>query len=281
MSIEFMKFILPFHYLFVSRLRPLKDKISWFLIFPVPVILLVVFSNNSSNTIGLVVVTFLGLFAAQSLYEIGYLVNDVLTVRNEKSPTIRLSSDEQLFVIERFNAIVSARIILFIITAYCIYLYGKYVDIMTQSLIFLAMMAITQIAFLFHNYNRNRLNVLSYFILSTGRYTSAPLLLANDSNVLILAITTILMMPLLRTIEHACKPKYNFKLLRNVVVPFEKFRVLYYILITALSVIYCVYCNDKSMYIVGIFSYYTVYRLSVYIAIRKNIVTSTRHKSYE
>jgi len=84
------RFFLPFSYLFYSRLSTAAEKISWGIIYVVPVLFfsMVVSGLGAMQTMGLALSA---MVAYVALYEIGYLENDLKTVRREKKPTQRIS----------------------------------------------------------------------------------------------------------------------------------------------------------------------------------------------
>ena len=92
----------PYSYGFRTRAKTLWDKLSFAVIFPLPVWLLC----------GGSFLVFAGRFTAlYCLYELGYLYNDYLTVRREKQPNFRLEAREYYRIRRRLPSIVLSRMV--------------------------------------------------------------------------------------------------------------------------------------------------------------------------
>lgn len=271
-----LRSVLPFNYLFHTRLRSSQDRISWVLIHPLPVLFLAGAVGDNSLFSSLVLGV-LGLVAFQALYEIGYIDNDVFTTRREVDPTLRLSPSEASFLRTKFSRIAAARALVFLA---CLAATEWLLPEGSQGALgaFGLICSVTMLAFLLHNRIRNRWNVLTYGVLATGRYVSVPLLAWGLEEPAIL-LAAFLMMPLPRALEHASKPKYRFDLLRRVSVPFERFRAVYYLCaIPAYAMTMGV--TGAAQQGVLVLGFFATYRCAVLVAVRRGVVLPTVHQSY-
>ncbi|MGF1685057.1 hypothetical protein, partial [Photobacterium minamisatsumaniensis] len=201
--------------------------------------------------------------ATLACYEIGYLYNDIITTKNEISPTIRNT--------EWFEAHLGLAVVIrvaFCLT--CLLLVFVSTDIYSALLLLFGMFSI-QLAFFFHNTVRSKLNIVSYFSLVSFRYVTPIIPFVSLEDVIIV----ILAFPLCRTIEHACKKKYGFSSLQSLISNFDIYRVAYYSLFTVLS-----YFVDDTRVVFYSFLYFACIR-SLALAVSKlHFFKRSKHKSY-
>lgn len=269
-----LRWSVPFYYLFVTRLKVRQDRVSWLVVHPAPVLYLAFLAFPTETPWVLVSVTILGLLAFQSLYEIGYVQNDIFTVKRELKPTLRLLGSESSDLERLLPVIVATRAALFVAFV------GLAALLMPLAHIggFFIVCALVMLAFVLHNALRSRWNVLTYLVLAAGRYASVPLLVHGlDVGVLLAALA---MMPVPRTLEHACKPKYGFDRLRDLVVPFVRFRPVYYLFAFVLW-IGITRASGLSITPGLVLAYFLLYRAIIYLVVRRGVVTPTRHAGYE
>src|SRR5690606_23702956 len=201
---EWVKFVLPGYYLFYSRLARKSERISWLVVFPLTVLLVNMLAapNNSALISGIFLLSFLSWLA---VYELGYMENDVFTIDRETNPTLRISSEDIAWIKSNFYKIVSIRLLLFLLLT-CL-LWYFFADQFSLAYYF-ATIGLTRLAFYLHNRLRSRWNILTYFLLSSGKYLFLALILFQlELPLLLLALH--LAFPLPKTLEHACKVKYG------------------------------------------------------------------------
>ena len=221
--IDLMKFVLPGYYLFYSRLIRKSERISWLVVFPFAILLANIMAAPAEWPwiVGVFLLSFL---AWMAVYEVGYLENDVFTIDRETNPTLRISSEDIAWIKSNFYKIVGIRLLLFLLLT-CL-LWYFFADQFSLAYYF-ATIGLTRLAFYLHNRLRSRWNILTYFLLSSGKYLFLALILYQlEFPLLLLAL--ILAFPLPRTLEHACKVKYGLKPLKALVGDFDLFRVKYY-----------------------------------------------------
>ena len=85
-----VRFTFPFLYYFVSRINSRIKQIAWAIVNVFPILWLCVMITDM-NVYLTVLVYFLALCAMMSIYEVGYLENDIITTKKEKNPTKRLT----------------------------------------------------------------------------------------------------------------------------------------------------------------------------------------------
>jgi hypothetical protein len=217
-------FYFPVTYLFYSRLNSILEKASWIFVFPGIVFLMnYLWFGSNYSTIQFVVLFILYLCSWYSIYEIGYIENDAITIKEEENPTLRISKNEIHYVRKSFVKVSIFRLSLLVVILYVISLFVS----LFQILLFTACLIITFMLFKAHNYFRTRINILTYFGLSFFKYYSFSLLFLED-DYLQFALFWILLFPLLRTVEHATKVKYRLPALHNFIGDHDVFRVVYY-----------------------------------------------------
>lgn len=258
-------FYIPFSYYIHSRLKNKTDVLSWLYIYPVFLLSFFYYYNSVSF---LLLISFLSAFVGFfCLYETGYFENDIKTIKNEINPTLRLNSDEFEFISINYNKLVFSRFILFLFLSVIIYK----VNGIDSFFIFFTISIFGRLFFLLHNLFRSRLNIITYFFLSLSKYSIIFYCcdLFNVDNFVFM----ILIFPLVRTIEHACKPKYNFELIRNIVGNNDLFRIKYYSLLFIISLM----IGGGYIYFV---LYFLIYRILILILLNKYKINRTISESY-
>ena len=216
MKISLLKLFnyLPVGYVFQSRIITIAERISWLLIFPIFLLFIVLLNNGG------VIHFIISFLIVLSAYEIGYLYNDVITTKNEKDPTIR----HEAFHEDNFLYCLAIRsFFCAFLCAVLFYVYG----IKEFSLGVISVLVINFI-FYMHNKIRSRFNVITYFLLVSSRYIFPVILLIEP----IQFIWIVLIFPLCRTLEHACKKKYKLIFLTRIIGKPDTFRVYYLLFIT-------------------------------------------------
>jgi hypothetical protein len=257
-----MKYLIPYVYGFTTRANTIFYKISFLLVVVLPILLSIILLNTDITYITL---RFLLAFTAMYIvYEIGYIFNDTYTVRFEKNPTHRLNKEERYKVERLANLLISVRIFLVII---CILLLN-YLEIKNLSL-FVVMLGLLGVSYAFHNYYRNKLNIITIFFVLVFKYISVPVLFVPISKYIYLSIILILMVPIIRTIEFASKEKYKIKLFNNFNL--DIFRIWYYLFLTIVFIILSI-INSQFIIALLLASYFLIFRIMSYTVLKsKNI----------
>ena len=103
-----IKFYIPFYYLFYTRLKTKMEIVSWIIIFIIPQFLITYFYLDLRVDI------FFQLFLIaqlifHTLYEVGYIENDISTTKKEKNPTLRLDKKSATYIKNNYQKIIYSR----------------------------------------------------------------------------------------------------------------------------------------------------------------------------
>ncbi len=268
-----IKFYIPLYYLINTRLKTKMEIFSWNLIFILPQFLITSYYLNYKLDF-FFLIFFISQLIFHSLYEIGYIENDIKTVNKEKNPTIRLDKKSFFYVKNNYINIISWKY--FTITIFLIVLHIINLNQINEIFFypFIILLIINRLFFYFHNKLRNRFNIISFFMLATLKYIF-PLLLFVDVNTLLYPVLlSVITFPLLRTIEICTLKRFNFKNFSKKITNLDKFRILYYLTFSVIIIIgwYFSIINNKNFYItILIFTYFSLYRISTYLLIKRGI----------
>lgn len=241
------KFFIPFSYWFATRFKRISGKLSFLIIFALPVA-----AVCYDGDLSFIVPFLIGLVALCCVYEIGYLQNDVYTARREASPTIRLDAEAHDRVCKTAPALIIARgvYLLAALAALCFfYIY---------TLRFIIALAALAAAFFMHNVIRSRWNILTYALLCALKYAALPLLFLSELQLLRL-LFLMLLFPVCRSLEHASKPKYNLKRVMALMPNHDAFRVRYYSLLTFIAIV--TFPLHESVLFLGLCAWFLLFRL--------------------
>lgn len=260
-------------YFFESRLKSKIERASWFIIYIIPVFTLT-YLPSPKNILEFTLLFILAIWSFFSLYEVGYIENDIKTTINESNPTIRIQKNKQIFLRKKYYFIQSSKIVVMFILLFFTNFAANDFGINLYWLSFISCLIFMRISFYAHNRLRNRLNIFTFLCLSTSKYFSPILLFLPFNNYYNLFILTFFMFPLLRTLEHATKPKYNLPKLIIFLGDLDVFRVKYYSLMFLSSiVIFFIFQNYFSLLSVGVMAYFLIYRCSALFFITKKLDT--------
>ncbi|MGI6150629.1 MAG: hypothetical protein ACOYIR_01595 [Christensenellales bacterium] len=188
-------YLIPFSYGWATRAQTALDRLSFFIIWIIPVW----FVCGMPLSLRFVV----GVIAEYSLYEIGYLFNDYCTVKKERKPTHRLPEHQRKRIEKHLIQMVAIRMTIVVLSLF--YLRSQH---------FVAALAFIGVAFALHNTIRCNWNILTYFLLCLGKYLALPALFVPGMlGEACLALFLPFVLP--RTIEHASKPKYYVPFLKT------------------------------------------------------------------
>jgi hypothetical protein len=264
-----IKPLIPLWYTFTTRFKSIPDKISWILIYFIPVILISYFYSPFSFFYSLFLLIF-PILATYSLYEIGYIENDIQTTKVESHPTFRLPKSIHVLLDQNYNSIQKIKY-LCTLFLFGICFYINFLGFQVNFLLLFIGLVFTRAVFFFHNHVRNRWNILSFALLSFLKYAVPSLFLT--SSMLIQSIGIILLMfTIIRTLEHATKPKYKLTMLQKVIGNHDLFRSYYYsfLLLLFFVLYYFDFIFIKSYFI--IISIFWVYRMLICVGIKINFI---------
>lgn len=263
--------LVPGGYLLRSRLEGRTARVSWFLINPVVIGIAAAWVTTMAFP-AFMLAFVLAFLAWQSVYEIGYLENDIQTVKRESSPTLRLPPDAHRLLATRYRVIVGIKWLIAGLLTILLALLDVQGVISFHFVVFVALLAATRLAFRAHNTLRTRTNIATYFALAALKYATLPAGFNGSESTLLLVVVLCLVFPTVRTIEHACKVKYGFPTLARWVGDFHRFRLIYYLV---LSVVlgFASIITQNSIFILGalVAVYLIAVRAAAYVVSRRRV----------
>lgn len=269
-----LKFYLPFYYLVYSRLKTKIDFISWMIIWMVPqFILSYVYADITLGKFTLLFLLTQLIF--NSLYEIGYIENDVSTTDKEENPTLRLSSEVYAYMKQNYHRVIYIRYAIVLLSLTVLYWLNGSFDIHLNIGNFILLLLVTRLFFYWHNSIRNKINLLTFSILAVTKYIFPFTLFVIDNKELFyLSLFSMTLFPLLRIIEHSTHKRYAFTTYAKLVGNHDKFRIIYYLFFLSLfAFCYVVLPSifDDYQVIFLLLIYFLLYRVSSYLLLKRGL----------
>ena len=221
------KFYIPFYYLFHSRLKTKMDMLSWIIIFIIPQFSITyAYVHLDLETFALLFVLSQVIF--NTLYEIGYIENDIHTTKNEKIPTLRLDKQNTDYVKKNYINIVYIKYFIVILFTGLLIRINSHFSFDLNIKSFIVLLIVNRIFFYWHNSIRNRINLLTFSVLAITKYIFPIVLFVGSNHVLYASLLSITAFPALRIIEHSTHKRYTFSDYAKIIGNHDKFRILYY-----------------------------------------------------
>lgn len=267
--LSWLRYYIPLRWTFSTRYRNIINIISFFLIdaFPSLYIVLVV-GESSLETVCYWFVSFVVVFC---FYECGYIFNEVVSVRYEENPTIRIPHPFFSDILKHLENLVTLRIVIGTIGSWFLLIRYPY----NWELYILEVLLLLSV-YTIHNFFRGRINAITMPLEVTLKYM-IPITVFVPENKLSIALFTIFVsVVFVRLIEYVSKKRYISGL--NVIKNVDKYRVKYYIA----SVIFMLalsYAKDIPLVLCGLPALFLLYRIFCYYAMRHvAAVSNTIHK---
>ncbi len=264
---------LPFVYLIHTRLKTKFELISWQIIFFVPQLVITYYYLDIRSNI------FIHLFLISqvifySIYETGYIQNDIVTTKKEKNPTIRLNKKNFNFVSKNYIKLRNFRYLIALFFLIILYWLDTFTAYRLNLLNFFLVLLFTKIIFYIHNSIRNRFTIITYLILAILKYSFPIILFINFDKLSYPFIITIMIFPILRVIEVVTLNRYKFKSFKNLIGNIDKFRIFYYFIlfIGIISLKLFFGLNNINFYLsISIILYFLFFRISCFYLIKNKI----------
>ena len=200
-----------------------------------------------------------------SIYEVGYINNDVITIQYEKNPTLRLKEDEIFYARERIGKIRAIKYIIALI------IIGILVMLNCNYIYYTIGLILIYIVYLAHNKVRDKKSIITFFFLSLLRYITVPLMFSyslsirgdKGLNLYISIWLFMLIIALPRTIEKETEKKYNISSLDIIKKKTTEFRVIYYVIASLIGMGLAIGGFGYSYLVLSL--YYLCYRLLIWI----------------
>jgi len=177
-----LKYIIPLLYTHKYNRKGL-DGLAYFLEYYA---FILIFTYLRSYSIVECLIVFILLLAYMSIYEVGYIENNVFSIEKDISPTIRHSEDEILFLRKNYTTIFLYRYFISIIIVFALYFY-------IDTFFFLVLLVLTRIVFYGYNfvYRTGIENRILFSLLRFLRFFSPIYLLGFVSFVVVLPIVLV------------------------------------------------------------------------------------------
>ena len=150
------KFIIPFYYTFYTRIKGKSKRIAYIFTFILPIYIYIIAFNRSFTLIDFIA-SILGFIGLMSIYEVGYINNDVITIQYEKNPTLRLKEDEIFYARERIGKIRAIKYIIALI------IIGILVMLNCNYIYYTIGLILIYIVYLAHNKVRDKKSIITFF----------------------------------------------------------------------------------------------------------------------
>ena len=251
---KFVLHTIPFVYLIKSRLNKLSLLISWLISYVFVQYIFVKIFNNSINIFDFILIfTFL-----INIYELGYVFNDVYTIKKEKNPTLRFSKNYLLLLEKKILYLILLNILYILILI--VIIDKEYLDLV----FYFSLMII--LFFIFHNNIKNNLNIITFLFLNHCKNIFVPTILVIENfnielfielNILIFIIFTFY-----RSIENLSLSRFNIKYLKFINDNRHFFRVSYYFLVIIfVCTIYIYNLNQTYINFIYLLTFLLIYRI--------------------
>ena len=234
------KYYLPLCWTFTTRYPSPMNVISFFLIDAFPSFFLV-FASSGWN-LAVIPEYLVAFFVMFCFYECGYIFNEILCVRYEQNPTIRIDAAYWTTMPRHMENLLTLRVLLGVLGSW--WLVSRHLEHMTVYLCcVLGLMAVYSI----HNFYRGRINLLTMPGDVSGKYLIPMALFLAPQDLFVAWADVFLAIIGVRMLEYASKKSLipGFDAIKDV----DAFRIRYYvatnILAIALAVLHVwswVYC---------------------------------------
>lgn len=257
------KYAIPLYYTYKSRMKTNLQKVAYIFTYIIPVVLMGLLNSTKFLIIEDVLKIILSILICMEIYEIGYILNDTISIKKEKNPTLRLEENEIKYIQKNINKVL---ILKFIVTT-VLYIILKLIFNLSLIKYIIVVILILGVYYIHNNFRNNKVTYITFFCLSTLRFFTPNYLLAHSNNeILNLLLSTVLLFSLIRNFEEIGHKKYYIKNI-NIHKIRHGFRVGYY-LIVLLVVTTLQNLNYNLKNIELLIYYLLIYRLSIYILLK-------------
>ncbi len=252
-------FFIPFSYLYFVRLGTIGKLASWLLLYPLLTFFYAFALHNWQFDTQFCLTYLLILLSTFSIYECGYIFNDVFAVEREEKPAIRLYPHNFDFAKKHIWQIVFCRILWALACLAILYFVQPLSVILWQ----LVLLIFIPLVFALYNHIRNKFSAFVYPFLVFSRYLPLLLLWADSPDFWEILLLMYSAFPLLNAIERFSMETYRFSFIKWA-IPTEssktQFRIIYYLFFAiVLSTVF--FMIEKSFLLLLPFYVLLVYRV--------------------
>lgn len=225
------RFLVPGVYHVATRLRTTRVALFW-AINVLGVIAVISWSVASLPAFDFIVVLLVAFGAWQSVYEIGYLENDLITTQRERNPTLRLDAPTRARLLRVYDALVAGKVFVALILVVALVLFARWRGIELNVTTFVGSLVVLRLVYVVHNVSRNQVAIGTFALLQTAKFITMPQLFWDPATPLAVIAVATISVPLM-TLEYASLPRFELTWLQRVMEPFPTARVVYYALLSA------------------------------------------------
>lgn len=251
-----MRFLyFPLLYLIHTRIKSTSEKLSWFIIYLLPVLILN-FNIDDKKTI---ITTMMSVFFVYLFYEIGYIFNDAFLIKKEKKPTLRLSINEIEYINNSISIILLYRTIIAVLLLAIFYFFQLH--IISAILCSVSILA----TYYFYNNTRNDFSFFLYYLLISLRFFTPFIIIGTE-----IPLWMFFMQPLLASLEYAGKKSLFQSIFNCFISKKDICRTIWYSFILTLYLIYCFYIGSINIPLLFVMLLYFFFRLTIFLFLLKN-----------
>lgn len=250
--------VLPFQYMFQSRNRLWINKVSFVAIVIAPIsVNVMMMCVNSFDLLEL----FLGFISLFSVYEIGYIYNDVYSIEKEINGRQWMDNEHFDNVKRKYPVYIASRVMYTCFSIFLLYLLEcKNVH---WYVLFLGILYLSYTA---HNYIRNFYNIVTFTLLNVLKYSTILILFTTGwKEFTMYSFFMFMEIVLERTIEYGVIKNYIY--VKSITSDLDKFRINYCLIILGISVCLCAFSRIYLSFLIGTL-YVFGYRVLCYICSR-------------
>ncbi|MGL4934738.1 MAG: hypothetical protein ACRC51_04620 [Cetobacterium sp.] len=241
------------------------QKVAYIFTYIIPVVLMGLLNSTKLLMIEDLLKIILSILICIGIYEIGYILNDTISIKKEKNPTLRLEENEIKYIQKNINKI----LILKFVVSTLLFIILKLAFNLVLVRYVLVVVLILAVYYIHNNFRNNKITYITFFCLSTLRFFTPNYLLAESNNEIInLLLSTVLLFSLIRNFEEIGHKKYYIKNI-NIHKIRHEFRVGYYLavllIVTLISKVYIRYSLQNIKLIIG---YLLLYRFTICILLK-------------
>lgn len=267
-----LAYYLPLGWFYKTRIKTFSAgnimRIFMNYFFVVLSIVLIKFSLSTGSVISYII----SMVCMFSIYECGYIFNDVITVQYENKPTFRFRSYDELKILEKhIQNLITIRMVYFLLgllwfKIFSDYFFGEILVIAINSTFLLIVYSI-------HNYLRSSLNAVTFFVLINLKYILPLSFFLPMSELMgvypFIFFTSIVDQSLL---TFASK---SYLGLGKMKIDYDKFRAIYFLCEFVFSVVLYLSSWIQYSYMCAV-SFVALYRIGGYYLAKKMIINVER-----
>jgi len=263
----------PYGYGCITRIKSIVHKISFFIIYVIPVFYFALNSLQQAMVNGDFLLRIAIAFTeTYCIYEIGYIYNDIFTRKKEKSPTNWFDNDGiERFVEQNYILLISVRVIYLTVGIVVLLLANE-----KNLPIFVIFLGLLYFTFSLHNYFRDKRNVLTDFFLNFFKYLTPVVLFVSSYQGIKNCIYLFFEIIIVRSLEFALGKGYFFSKLNSFDV--DVLRVYYYAVLTLIAFVFWLAGFTNYTFLLSTV-YFLIYRVFCIAVGRNRIIKNEREKN--